>query len=572
MGERVLPVTRWSLRQLGGRLRENGNLDGSAPGLGRRVDFRLLPAAVSSWMAAWGGTRLHADGAVNAALIAAGLGMLLAGVGIRARRAAVLPALALCFICAAAVLLAAGIHSGARTQGPIAEAVAGSAAVSAVIVVRGAPHAVTAGVGMAAAGGMLVLDAELVEATANGKRFGAAMPVVVLAGSDWSNVRVGEHIATAGRLKPADAGADVAASFAARTAPRVLGVDTGWSQQAGLLRSEFHRACGWLWPDAAGLLPGMVTGDRSSIPADLDTAMKRVGLTHLTAVSGANCTLILGGILYLARCLRAPRWVAATVAAAGLIGFVGVVGPDPSVLRAALMGVIGVLAMFTGRPRRIPALLAVAIVALLVLDPWLATNYAFVLSVLATVGLVLLGRRCSSWLGRWLPGWLAQAIAVPLAAQLFCAPVIVLLQPQLTLYAVPANMAAAPVVVLVTLVGTLGLPALLVPWAVPAFVAVSGAGAVWVGGVARFFSGLPGATVPWPEGGAGAALMAVLSPVSVVLLWGAVNRRRVRVLIAAVRARLPGRLQPLAGVPAAAAVAAVVGALLAWVLGETGLL
>ncbi|HEY8295704.1 MAG TPA: hypothetical protein VIG41_10225, partial [Micrococcaceae bacterium] len=253
-------MTRWSLRQLGGRLRENGNLDGSAPGLGRRVDFRLLPAAVSSWMAAWGGTRLHADGAVNAALIAAGLGMLLAGVGIRARRAAVLPALALCFICAAAVLLAAGIHSGARTQGPIAEAVAGSAAVSAVIVVRGAPHAVTAGVGMAAAGGMLVLDAELVEATANGKRFGAAMPVVVLAGSDWSNVRVGEHIATAGRLKPADAGADVAASFAARTAPRVLGVDTGWSQQAGLLRSEFHRACGWLWPDAAGLLPGMVTG------------------------------------------------------------------------------------------------------------------------------------------------------------------------------------------------------------------------------------------------------------------------------------------------------------------------
>lgn len=545
---------------------------------GRRVDLRLLPAVLAAWSAAWCGTRIGADAALFSGSVAAGLGIILTLVGIRVARSALLPAV--CLFCVSGVMVAAGVHGVERVQGPVAQTIAASSMVSVVILVRGAPHLVGAGrdmsgadaVGSADAPGRVVVDAVLVEAAADGQRFAAATPIVVLADPGWAEIKVGQYIATAGQLKPAGPGQDVAAFLSVRTAPRVVGVDMGWSHQAALLKAAWQRACGWLWPDAAALLPGMVTGDRSGVPADLDTAMKRVGLTHLTAVSGANCTLILIGIISLARCLRSPRWVAGAAGGIGLCVFVAVVGPDPSVLRAALMGLIGVMAMLSGRPKRLPSLLGVTVVLLLVLDPWLATNYGFVLSVLATVGLVVLGHRCSQWLGRWLPLWLAQAIAVPLAAQLFCAPVIVLLQPQLGLYAIPANMAAAPVVALVTVVGTLGLPALLLPWAVPAFVAISGCGAEWVGVIARLFSGLPGAAIPWPEGFFGAVLMAVLSAGSIALLWAGVNRERVIASVATVQARLPEQLQQLAGLPVAAAVAVLGGGILGWTLGAAGYL
>jgi competence protein ComEC len=547
--------------------------------IGVRIDLRLLPAVLAAWAAAWWGTRTGPGGAVYCSLGAVGLGILITAVGMRTARSALL-LLALCLFCVSGVMMAAGVHGLERISGPVAQAIATSSTVSGVILVTGTPQQVGAGgdpYGTAEAGpsratGRIVAEAILTEAAANGQRFQAATPILVLADSSWAEIKVGQYIATAGQLRAADPGQDVAAVLMARTEPRLIGVDEGWSQQAAILKADWRSACQWLWPDAAALLPGMVTGDRSAVPADLDIAMKRVGLTHLTAVSGANCTLILMGIVWLARCLRSPRWVAGAAGGLGLTVFVTVVGPDPSVLRAALMGLIGLVAMLSGRPKRLPALLAAAVVLLLVSDPWLSTDFGFVLSVLATVGLVVLGRRCSQWLGRWLPHWLAQAVAVPLAAQLFCAPVIVLLQPQLSLYAIPANVAAAPVVALVTGVGTLGLPALLLPWAVPALVAVSGCGAGWVGLMARFFSALPGAAIPWPDGLFGAVLMAVLSAGTILLLWAGVNRELVLATVVTVRAWLPDRLQLVAGLPGAAAAAVLAGGILGWILGTAGFL
>ena len=103
------------------------------------------------------------------------------------------------------------------------------------------------------------------------------------------------------------------------------------------------------------------------------------------------------------------------------------------------MGSIGVAAVLSGRRRASFSFLAVAVLVLLVMNPWLAANYSFVLSVLATLSLVLLGTACSRWLQRFLPVPLAHAVAMPMAAQVFCAPVIVQLQPELALYSIPAN-------------------------------------------------------------------------------------------------------------------------------------
>ena len=120
------------------------------------------------------------------------------------------------------------------------------------------------------------------------------------------------------------------------------------------------------------------------------------------------------------------------------------------------------LAVLLGRQAQaVPALCATVLV-LLVVDPFLARSYGFVLSVLATAALVLGVAPLTRRLERWMPSWLALALAVPLAAQLACAPVLVLLDPSVSLYAVPANLLAAPALVSSTVLGVLG--ALCAPW------------------------------------------------------------------------------------------------------------
>lgn len=242
----------------------------------------------------------------------------------------------------------------------------------------------------------------------------------------------------------------------------------------------------------------------------------------------------------------------------GLVTFVGVVGPDPSVLRAALMGALGTIALVSGRPRRVSALMNISIVLLVIGDPWLAADFAFILSVLATFGLYLMGGHCASWLSRWFPFSLAQLLAIPLVAQLFCSPVIVLLQPQLTPYAVLANVAAAPVVAFVTVLGTLGMsiawlwPTVAVPLAL-----LSGVGSWWVALVARGISGWPGATFPWPDGWRGAVLMALVNSVVVAGLAHCSDPQKTAVTLAKIRHRMGPRFRPLMTFPFLTAACAV---------------
>jgi competence protein ComEC len=247
-------------------------------------------------------------------------------------------------------------------------------------------------------------------------------------------------------------------------------------------------------------------------------------MTHLTAVSGANCSLILGTLLLAARTLRLPRAAAAAASLAGLALFVLMVGPDPSVLRAALMGSIGLASVAFGRAGRGLSLLCVAVIGLLLAQPVLAASFGFLLSVLATLGIVVAGRRIMDWLPPSVPRWAAAGVAVPLSAQLFCAPAIVVLQPQFGTYTLPANVAAAALVAPVTLLGTAAvvlLPAL--PAAAGLLMAAAAAFAGAVAGVARFFAALPGAALPWPEGAFGAATMGIFSATVLAAAWLALH-------------------------------------------------
>jgi competence protein ComEC len=207
--------------------------------------------------------------------------------------------------------------------------------------------------------------------------------------------------------------------------------------------------------------------------------------------------------------------------------FVVLVGPDASVLRAALMGSIAVASLAGGRMGRGLSFLCLAVMGLLLMDPGLGTSFGFLLSVLATLGIIVLGRRMIAWTPAMLPRWAAAAWAVPLSAQLLCGPVIVLLQPQFSTYSLLANLMAAPLVAPVTLLGTAAVPLVVpAPWLATGLIAVAGTFSAGVAGTARMVAGLPGASLPWPEGPFGLVTMVLLSVLTLAGVWLAVRPRQ----------------------------------------------
>lgn len=221
--------------------------------------------------------------------------------------------------------------------------------------------------------------------------------------------------------------------------------------------------------------------------------------------------------LSLCRLMGLGRRVRLVGAGIVLVGFVVLARPEPSVLRAAVMGAIGLLAAAGTRRRAgVPALSA-AVLGLLVIDPWLSRSYGFALSVLATLGLLLLARGWTTALARWMPVPLAAALAIPLAAQAVCGPVIVLLSAQVSLVSLPANVLVAPLVAPATV---LGLAAALLSVVSPTAAHLAAVAAGWpcalMTTVARRLADVPGGQVEWPEGATGAVALAAVTTVAVL--------------------------------------------------------
>ncbi|WP_186764245.1 ComEC/Rec2 family competence protein [Arthrobacter yangruifuii] len=409
---------------------------------------------------------------------------------------------------AAAALVCAGAAAslGARTAGPISGLIDDGAVVTADL--RATSDARPGMPDRFTGRPRYLVDAVAESGTAAGRRFGTSATLLVIGGEDYASIRLGDRFTSAGSLQPLPAGDRNLAMLRAGAPPGITPAG-GWYGVTSALRETFVRTAEDRGAAVDGLLPGMVLGDRAGLDPGLGQAMKDTGLTHLTAVSGANCSYLLAFVFLAARALRLPRAPAVLLALAGLAAFVLLVRPDPSVLRAAVMGGLGTLAVLSGRGRLSAALLFLSITVLLCVDPWLCGSYAFILSVCATLGLVVVGPHLVRVLSMRLPRWFAAALAIPVAAQLFCGPVLVLLQPQVPVYSVPANLVAAPVVPAVTVAGMLAVALIGVAsvLAVPPLL-FAAAGAWWVAGTARFFGALPGALAGWPEGTQGVVLMA----------------------------------------------------------------
>lgn len=363
------------------------------------------------------------------------------------------------------------------------------------------------------------------------------MPVLVTGltlGSPSALPRIHDRVSVSGRLAPATGGGDIAA-FLDASAPIMVEVRTGGlDRRLDELRATFVARTRSLPGDGGALLPGLSIGDTARVDDSLRTAMETSSLSHLTAVSGANCAVVVAAILLLTSALSLPRMVRLGLAAVTLVGFVALVTPDPSVERAAVMAMIALALTAAGRPVAGLPMLSLAVLVLLVADPWTARSYAFTLSVCATAGLIVLAGPLARLLGRVLPHGLALALAVPTAAQLACQPILLTLSPQVPALGIVANLLAEPAAPVATV---LGLVACLLSgvWSAAA-IAVGWAAwlpAAWIAAVARFTSALPENSIDWGASGPALALSGLL-----VVLVGAVVlttpfRRSRRIAVAA---------------------------------------
>ncbi|WP_084216888.1 DNA internalization-related competence protein ComEC/Rec2 [Pseudonocardia spinosispora] len=500
------------------------------------LDLRLVPAAALSWLVAIVGLTIGWAGSAALALVSA----VVASTSMTRRGAGTVWASGLlaCTGAAAAIGLVVTSQAYQLAGHPLRAAAQHGAAATVRVVLTGdpAPILTAASVGFGGAPGgatSVAVPVDLISAQAEGARWATGGRMVLLAPSDtWARLLPGTELTASGLLAPADRPDLTVAVLRVRGPPTAVGEPPWWQRAADGLRDGLRAATKDVLPQrSAELLPGLAVGDTSTMSWTLREEFKTTGLTHLVAVSGANLVIVCGAVFGLLALLRiGGRWRVAGVLVA-LIGFVMLVRPSPSVLRAAVMGGVGLLAVLVGRQRPVIPALAASVIALLLLDPALAIDPGFALSVLATAGLVLLA---PIWVARLralgCPPGVAEAIAVPAAAHLVTAPLIAGLSGQVSLVAVVANLAVAPAVAPATVLGVLG--AMVSPFSSVAAqfcVWLAGPAAGWLVMVAHWGAGVPNGALPWPSGLPGAILLVAVIVGGLAL----VRRRRLRALVVA---------------------------------------
>lgn len=448
-------------------------------------------------------------------------------------------------VVAATLLLVAQLHLAQVRRSPVAELATREAAVVSDLVVRSQPV-----VKRGRYGDFVRFEATTRTVNGRGRHLRARVRVLVIVDGE-TEPSVGSRLRVRGRLHVAD-DPQIAAVLRTRAPPEQLAAPGWLPALSNRTREAVRDATAELGPGSAALVPALVDGDEGAGQGTgaFAPAFQTSGMTHLLAVSGTNLTLILGALLAVALRLGVRAWGLAAVGLAGVVGFLLLAGPEPSVLRAAAMGSVALAGLGrAGRARGMHAL-GTAILVLLLIDPWLARSLGFLLSVTATAGILVLAPPWRDALARWLPRWVAEAIAVPLAAQVACTPVVAAISGQVSLVAVAANIVAAPLVGPATVFGLLAGLVALVSVPLSHLVALpAGWCAAAIIAIAERAAAMPVAAFPWPTTPVAVALLGV-GCIGVALLLGPVLARRgVSIALAVVLGVLVRAPAPITGWP-----------------------
>ena len=454
------------------------------------ADLRGPVLAAAIWAGVWTGT---------AGFVGLALGLSAAAAAVAAwsgwRRHRLVAAVALAVLAAIGI---GGVRGWVARSGPVPEWARQEAVVTIEASLAGGR------VSDGGRGGPLwIADAALQRVDGRGEAWSSGATVRLTATGElvaaWAAVPVGARVRAVVRLSPAAPDEPVSAWARAREPPMLVAPPGPVDAAVTEVRAGLRRAVAGLPAGPRALVPALVVGDTEGMPESLRTDFRTTGLTHLTAVSGANLTLLLAALLWVAGRAGVTGWWRRAVAVVGVVAFVLLCRSEPSVLRAAAMGLVGLAALGWGGGRQGLRFLSWAVIGLLLVEPWLCRSWGFVLSVAASAGIIVWARRWSLVLGSWLPRWMAEAVTVPVAAQLATQPIVTAISGQISLVGVVANLVAGPLVGPGTVLGFLaaGLSvvsppaAAVVGWAAGGFAQAL----CWV---AEAGAALPGAAVTWP--------------------------------------------------------------------------
>ena len=322
------------------------------------------------------------------------------------------------------------------------------------------------------------------------------------------------------------------------------------------------RALDTLGTESAALVLGTAYGDDSLMSSTAREDYKLSGLSHITAVSGANIAIVFLGAYRLALAIRPYRFASAYLlfhslrqrlrgrgaghsrprhpaqthqlaqphqpiqpnahilpplvhrlstfaiphrvmvlcGVTAVLAYAMLLDSEGSVIRSLAMGLLGAYAMLRGSGRQSLAALQTTVLMCLLAAPHLAVDMGFALSVTATSALILLGPPLIRLLMRVMPVFCAEMLAAPIVASLWCTPLILAMSGQVPLYSVPANLVAAPLAPLSMLAGlaALGFMLLGLPTAADMCLRAGGLAAQGIEWAAHIAAHAPGN--PWEPG------------------------------------------------------------------------
>lgn len=356
----------------------------------------------------------------------------------------------------------------------------------------------------------------------------------------YPEVVPGDIITFRGALEPVEPGAGFADYLARNGATATCRIrafgpeigDSGASSPLEHMRRDAGDLLGRVLPsDEAGLAAGMLIGLRDRVDREVATAFTASGLSHVVAISGWNIALV--GALIAACLRRLPRRPRSALIIIAIVVYTIAAGASASVVRAAVMGAIVLLARESGRRGAASAALALATAGLTITEPSMVDDAGFRLSVAATAGLLAWGSPLTAALRarapRRVPEWLLESLGVSLAAQAATLPLVLMDFGRLSLVAPAANLVVAPLVAPAMLAGAVALLAGgLVAIGAPPLLGMVAATGGWAAlgsiiAVARLAASLPFASIevgaPWNLAG---ALLAAL----VLVVFGTARGRR----------------------------------------------
>ena len=279
---------------------------------------------------------------------------------------------------------------------------------------------------------------------------------------------------------------------------------------------------------AAGLAAGILLGLRDRVDRALAADFTTAGASHVVAISGWNIAIVAASVAAVAGSVARRRRALITVAA--IAAYVAFVGPTPSVLRAAAMAGVVLLARETGRAGRAASALSWAAVVILLVDPSLVRDAGFQLSTLATAGLLAWATPLTAWIaqrtGGHAPGWLTENLGVSLAAQAATLPVVLASFGRLSLVAPLVNLAVVPFIAPAMAAGAIALGGGLAVsvFGAPGVVATTAGLPAWAALTIVITAVRLGAAMPFASVSLGSPFDVLAALVATVLILGIASR------------------------------------------------